>query len=488
MPSTTPPPAELRESDRNLVAALIRPHITENWPEEELVSVAADSLRLVRKIAHLYTDTSCVELCFDELEAEGRRKLIERFHKGVIEKFEHKDRRKELFKHLAACLNNHLKGILHRCRFTPKRMGRKVPPKGSGIEYNKSWKPEVSLDSPDASATLTMAASQTDVSDAILADMQELLTPLEFIVFRQLTEPNSAAMLDAWIEANRGRARKDQINVSTLNLATGLGMSRSLFDEIVLGVQSKYRKYINTNAEMVESAHHQAVAALERAFDIQIPRATDSKTVARVVTIAARANFDKITPDLADLVRSVGGRPPDVDTAGNPACYGVLWQKNHRVCLTCALYTQCQAESTACGLGEVSIGQSVLPGRAGVRTPSMAEKPATAAKPSVDKPTPSTTTMTPDEERLKTHMESGFRGANFDGERYYRDSARSADGKVKYIFWLGRRNDELRLRFCKPSDKVQAKLECVDRHYYLPTNLEWSEAEKLIEQHASASR
>ncbi len=477
--SMIPQAAELRESDRRFANALVSSYKTVEWDENELLSVIADALRLIRKISTKYTDQSCMELQFEELEAEGRKKFVERLQKGVLKTFDTRKRRGELFKHLTACLSNHLKGILFRCRFTPKRMGRSVPTKGNG-EYDRSWKPEVSLDDPEASSVMQRAASTGADNPIIDQDMQDLLTPVEFLVFKQLTEPNDGAMLEAWIDANRGRGKKEVVHVSQANMAAGLGLPLEVFLSVTTSVQTKFRKYMSLQSELIESDHHRAVAALEQAFDIQIPRSTDAKTVARTVTIAARANFDKMTPELDDLVRLAGGRPPVKDTAGNPTCYGALWQQNHRVCLQCALYSTCQVEANSAGLGDLHLAPNLLPGRASVRTAAVTSQNVEPAAVKIAAVTP----MNSAEDQLKTFMEQRFRGADFGTDRYYRNPSKKPGEKVKYIFWLGRKQGELRLRFCKPSDKLANKLDTVERYNYLPIGIEWDAAEKIIMQHS----
>jgi hypothetical protein len=54
--------------------------------------------------------------------------------------------RVELFSWLKCCANNHIRGIVHRCRFTVRRTGRRVPSKDSNVDWNRSFKPEVSLE------------------------------------------------------------------------------------------------------------------------------------------------------------------------------------------------------------------------------------------------------------------------------------------------------------------------------------------------------
>lgn len=480
--TSAPQAAELRETDRRFANALVSSFKTDEWNETELLSVIADALRLIRKISTKYTDTSCMELQFEELEAEGRKKFIERLQKGVLKTFSTRDRRGELFKHLAACLSNHLKGILFRCRFTPKRMGRKVPTKGNG-EYDRSWKPEVSLDDPEASSVMQRAASVGADNPLVDQDMQSLLTPVEFLVFKQLTEPNDGAMLEAWIDASRGRGKKENVHVSQINMAAGLGLPTEVFLAVTASVQTKFRKYMSLKSELIESDHHRAVAALEQAFDIQIPRSTDPKTVARVVTIAARANFEKMTPELGDLVRLAGGRPPVKDTVGNPTCFGALWQQNNRVCLQCALYSTCQVEANSAGLGELNLAPNLLPGRASIRTAAVTAHAPEAATAAATK-SAAVTPMNLREDQLKTFMEQRFRGADFGTDRYYRNSSKKPGEKVKYIFWLGRKQGELRLRFCKPSEKLAAKLDNVERYSYLPLTGDWDALEKLVMQHS----
>ena len=68
--------------------------------------------------------------------------------------------RVELFSWLKCCANNHIRGIVHRCRFTVRRTGRKVPSKDSKTEWNRSFKPEVSLEAASEDDHLNRAVER----------------------------------------------------------------------------------------------------------------------------------------------------------------------------------------------------------------------------------------------------------------------------------------------------------------------------------------
>ncbi len=68
--------------------------------------------------------------------------------------------RVELFSWLKCCANNHIRGIVHRCRFTVRRTGRKVPGKDSVVDWNRSFKPEVSLEAASEDDHLNRAVER----------------------------------------------------------------------------------------------------------------------------------------------------------------------------------------------------------------------------------------------------------------------------------------------------------------------------------------
>lgn len=68
--------------------------------------------------------------------------------------------RGDLFKWFKSCINNHIRGIVHRCRFTVRRTGRKVPPKDSKLDWNRSFKPEVSLEAASEDDHLNRAVER----------------------------------------------------------------------------------------------------------------------------------------------------------------------------------------------------------------------------------------------------------------------------------------------------------------------------------------
>jgi hypothetical protein len=87
-----------------------------------------DLERLIAKVARQYTDQSCPELNYDELVAEGRAKLATSCATNVSP-LKSIPTRSRFFALFAASLNNHVRSLVHKFRFTEKRTGVKPPPK-----------------------------------------------------------------------------------------------------------------------------------------------------------------------------------------------------------------------------------------------------------------------------------------------------------------------------------------------------------------------
>jgi len=525
--STTIPSPVVSEKDANLVRSLIRSFPVTAWPEAEVESILVDALRLIRSIATKYADPKRVELNFDDLESEGRTKLIKRLQgtartPSLLTQFtpsaesfsartpgvrwnssEHG--RLGMFKHLKSCLNNHIKGIVHRNCFTGKRTGRKTPSKeaiAKGAEYERNWRPEISLDDEDTRRAVERSAvpEASKIPD-ISADMKEVLTPVEFLVYTQLTSPNSHALALATLESFRNRHAGAYINlkITQEQMADGLGMDYETFKACVGRIKLKVSNYMN-QIDDVGTHSNAAITTLEGVFGVQIPRAMAPGTVRRLLTLVARDNYQKVTPEVETLLKMVGAKAPKKDDAGSLVCFGVLFQKNNRTCMSCGLNAQCQAEALNYDLGPIALSPKLFSMDALKRTAALTnERPAevptvapvtemVADEQAAPTSVVSAPTLSVRDEAIKSFLEANFKSAMFKGELYYRLQASRKGGKsVKYIFWLGQRPDVpgLSLRFCNPSDRIIKHLVKAARNtYYAPADMPIEQVSKLAHQHA----
>lgn len=474
-------------------------------------------------------------------------------------------RRVEFFKHLKSCLSNHIKGIVFRNVYTAKRVGRKAPLRrlkgfsdlhdkmqGSdayqdlvvkfaekfggdfgGADHEdafnflsrksedlvigkinefiakseRSWRPDVSFDDPDTSRAVEAAAHRETVGNwdqtqmfEFEADMETILLPAELAVYRQLASPNQHALALATLDAYRGRAVGEplDIRISREHMAVGVGLDLATFSALAEQVKEKINAYMHTD----ESGHQNAaISSLESIFGIQIPRAMPPAIVKRLLTLVARDNFTKVTPEVEDMLKLVGAKPPSFDGSGGLTCFGVLFQKNNRVCSVCGLRLQCETEAANYGLGTVVLSTKLFSERALARTAALSpEQPEPSAPLAVktepteetaevpaEKPTASGNTepLTVRDELIKSYLEGNFTPAPFKGHRYYRHNGVRKDGKIKHLFCLLNGKKGLTLRFCKPSAKLAKSLTAAERGTFeAPVDLPFEQLKKLINQHA----
>lgn len=383
------------------------------------------------------------------------------------------------------CVNNHIKGIVYRNVCTAKRTGRKIPAKDSmPADYDRSWHPDVSLNNPDISKSVELMASDPDGARSSLrtrefdADMHELLSPTEFLVYRQMTNPNSHAVSLALIDSYRGRKIESRVDIKITqdHLAVGLGLDRKTFSEVSEKIKTKVHSYMHTE----ESGHaNAAITTLETVFGVQIPRAMPAGVVRRLLTLVARDNHQKVTPEVESMLKSVGAKPPSFSQNGDMTCFGVLFQKNNRYCSVCGLRQSCEVEAANYDLGQVALSPKLFTEKALVRTvaatdeipvsttvsatvPDSAEvpeDPQTEAEPVSNAPASpaGSEPMSIQDEELKSYLEGNFKPAIYRDELYYQHKVRDGN-KLKSIFWLGRINGRLELRFCKASPKLAKHL------------------------------
>lgn len=481
--------------------------------------IREDCNGVVSSIARQYTDQTCVELHFEDLVAEGNRKISECIDKGVFERFA--GRRTELFKWLKTCVNNHVRGLVHRYRGTYKRTGMRPPAKGD-TSWGSRPKPEVSLDDPDMNIRLPQQEAKPSLASfpTIKADMRIILNPVEFLVFKQLVEPDDAALTYATQDSYRGRRGFVELRVTSEHMARGLGLSLEQFLAVQAQVQVKVKAYMS-DPSPTEVARNAAVTALERVFRLHIPRSVEPVVVRRLITLAARANPELVDDKVAALLEAAGAKVPKMDASGNLACFGVLYQRDHRICATCGLKESCAVEAANYGLGEVTLSPKLLGAKALVRIPTFTDSPPDAAKAQLPAPlapppgivallgmplaeTPledaaasrsrvyrKAVAQTQREDEIEAHLYDQFRPVMFAEDLYFRHRVSREDGKVRHCFWLGRVDGipggHWALRFCKPSEEIKERLFMHNVSFYLPPNCSINEAIKLIDQHADES-
>lgn len=396
--------------------------------------------------------------------------------------------RVDFFRYLKTALNNQARSRVQRYRFTLKRTGQKPPPRhaeGEAAEHHKTI--EMSLDDPDLGLQVgDMRVSDDDSErqfEELVEDWSANLTEFEKLVFRQLAKPNDLAACYATLDAALARAAKDKISVKIKHkhLALGLGLPEDLFAQTVLSIRTKITAMRNmTNAELEkQSRRNSLLAQLKTIFGLQIPASADDMLIRRLLTIAARDQYEKVAnnPQVAQMLEEIGAKVP-VMHGGTMACFGVLYDKRERRCGVCDYRASCATEASNFGLDKIRINRTLL-GANQMRIPIFLPSTGTASSVTVF-----------DEAEIVAYLEETFSRTVRNGDIYY--TYRFADwkettsrSKRPLLFCVGPKVKPLKLRFCNPSPELQKKLLNQENNWYLPEQVTAPQALALIDEHAS---
>ncbi len=465
-----------------------------------LDKMSGDIENVIASIAGRYTDQSCPQLNYQDLVSEGHVKLAELIDKGLIDKLPRNPNptRSEWFKFFKTVVNNHIKGLVHRYRGTLKRTGHRIPTKEERSDPTReSNKPiEISLDDPDAHLQL---GDQVDYEGTIdekelVEHVRSTLTSLEKLVFDQLLQPNAEAWFWAVYHSFHGR-RLDHVKVriKEADQARGLGMELEQFLSIQTSIQ---QKFMSARDEQIDVKYNAALTTLCGIFNLQVPDSIKPHrdTVARMLTMISRRESDKVTDEVAELLRMVGAKPPSKDSVSFEACFGVMFETGNRACNSCGVKETCRNESKTHGIdGTISYSPRLL-GSKVVRTPVLTGNftATSSVVPECALPAPEVTMVNDGEPESSKDRERDDEIEAFLSETFvrrpskdnvYLDYKESTNGKARYIFWIERKA-RLSLRFCNPSAGVRKQLVRVKNGFYLPDNISSDEAIKLINRHS----
>jgi hypothetical protein len=441
-----------------------------------------DIERLLASVAQRYSDRTTPHLHFDEIVAEGRLKLAELIDRGHLDQ---QPTRTAFFKFLKASVNNQARSRVQKYRYTEKRTGVKPPPRdqrnvcsspepdedGAAPEYHKNV--ELSLDDPDLNIQVPdEGCLHGGGMDEVLEDYESRLSEVEKLIFRQLAEPNELARCFATVDSyfNRKPGRVT-VKIKNHHLAQGIGLSPELFEEAVLSIRAKIKAYrsMNETEQQEQSRYNATVAQLKEVFGLQIPAVADEMLVRRLLTLAARDQYSKVNAQVAEMLEFVGARAPRIH-GDMLSCYGVLYQKNHRICNSCGLRFSCATEAANVGLSKIVISPKLLGARQ-MRIPAIlpAHNPTAMAAASSD------------DVQLITYLDEHFKKSTKKGKTYY---GHLESKSQKHLFCLGDKLVPLTLRFCTPSDELKKKLVCGSKVWSAPPDSTYEQLVALIEQHA----
>jgi len=485
------------------VFTVVRPrfsHIYGIFPTAEQPVILDDMMpdinRLIHSVSLRYTDKTSAYLAYDEMVGEARLKLAELIDRGELVR---QPTRGHFFKFFKAALQNNARSRVQKYRFTEKRTGVKPPPREQRVyatkheddehighdhvvltpEHHKNI--ELSLDDEELNLQVSDPLDIGSETNEIIEDWNMLLTAVEQLVFKQMTEPNELAHVYAQLDAYyRKTCSKVVIRLKDPHLALGLGMTPELFAEAVLNIRQKIQVYRNmTDIERARINRYSAtLASLKQLFGLQIPPSTDEMVIRRLLTIAARDQYSKVNQQVAEMLETCGAKVPRLHQNDQLSCYGVLFQKNNRYCNHCGLRESCSIEASNVGLGEIAL-IALSPRLLGARQTRV---PAIFP---VESDTRLEIVGTSDEAEIVTYLDETFVRTNRRNEIYYtqKDATRRS-----FLFCIEEKTEApFRLRFCNPSDDLKQRLRGFKRSWYAPDTATVQDIIALIDQHAKES-
>lgn len=479
-----------------------------------------DIQKVIATVAKTYCDTTSPHLQFDDLTSEGNVKLAELLTKNQLDR---QTSRYDFFRYFKATVNNHIKSRVQKYRFTEKRTGQKPPPReqrfkpaaevedtedGEHSEHKHAVEQEpvaykknvdLSLDDPDSGLQVSDTHDQTETEEqditwgfsSVSSDYAYDFSPVEKLVFHEMIAPGAHARcyaeMDAMRKSNKGKV---SIKIKFTHMAQAIGISDELFEEAVLSIRTKTKAHcMLTEDEQVNKSRNSAtIAQLKQVFGLQIPSDIDNMVVRRMLTMAARDQFDKLNQDLKEMLCEVGAKVPHLIGGNKIACYGVLFQKNCRVCNSCDLKHSCSVEANNLGLVDLVFNPKLLGARQ-TRVPSFLPRIAGETKPvNVSDPAAETeellTSVNPSNEAsdIIAHLNSTFQVADRIGQVFYYHNI-GEEKKRRYLFCVERVNP-LCLRFCKPSSSLKKRLIGKQKTWFASETATMEELMSLIEQHS----
>lgn len=463
------PPAAIK-----MAAPPMVPAPTEQ-PELRLEDMWPDIQRLAASVAAQYTDKSCVFLHTDELESEAKVALVNVLEKNWIDRAA---TRAEFFRILKTAICNRMRSLVQQYRYTQKRTGIKPPPKHERHLHFESCKPnEISLDDPDSHLQVSEEEQGQGLHEDDY-DTKELMREIkarcnwfERAVFEQMIEADLDALVMARLAAIRGQkgieAKIDIKHEHIIQAAQRNKITQEQWDSAVLHIQEVTENLKDMNPD--QQVYEVAVEALAELFKVQVPKSIPPMIVRRLFTIAARDNWQKVTPEVEEMLNQVGAIVPKFDK-DSMRCYGVLFLKGHRICDACGVKVGCSAKAQNVGLGEITIHHKLLGAK--MRRPYVvASSPASS---------PLITSSMRDME-IVDYLGRNFKRVTHGGELYFQPQG--FNDKEKLLFGVGASTIPLRLRFCNPSPTLRKKLIYRNKCYYASEAAGSEEVIKLIEEH-----
>ena len=452
-----------------------------------------DINRLMHSVAARFSDQTTPQLQQDELLGQARLKLSEIITNGQVES---QATRECFFKFFKTALNNQACSLVQKYRFTEKRTGVKPPPRKSRVynsakpkdeeEEDETQVPEhhknVELSLDDAELNLQVpdpgGCDEDAAYDEAAKEYMVLLTEQERFIFQHMAHTTILASYLAEMDARRGKpvGKPFRIRITHEHIKEAAGVKDGWsFEDYVLSIRQKISVYrAMSDAERHQLARRGALLAqLNEVFGLQIPPETDDMLVRRILTIAARDQFQKVkeNPQVAEMLEEIGAKVPRLQGNNQLGCYGVLYQRNSRICLKCDLRKSCSVEAANVGLGNIVLSPRLLGSRQ-TRTPVVLPRME-------DEPLP---VMTPEELDWMGYMDETFAKMKKRDGCYFTFNPEE-DRERRPLFFISS-TPPYRLRFINPSEALKDRLEFYRRSWYPPERSSNADICALVDRHA----
>lgn len=463
--------------------------------------IVGDIDRLIKSIITNKTDHSNINLHFDEMYGELMLKLAQLLNRQDL----FFDDRKKFFGFLKVALVRHKNTLIQRYAFTMKRTG--IKPKDQEDDMNHAQLDEHEArnphdDDPHKTVKIELDDDEHGVSNFFgvesgreaIETMEVLnqfieahLTPLEALVIRQELEPNDASYVYAYVEHSDGDKGTGKFKIRDLHKAQGVGMELNAYKKVLTRVRTKMEPLFKEGKTMNEQNEQQqtrlAELALCEIFNIQVPSHVDPIIKRRAFTIAARDNFDKVDSEVSILLERVGAYVPKKH-GDTMACFGVLWEANHRSCTLCALEESCKTNASNVGMDQPGFHlDKRLLGTKATKTPMILPKiePAQDGEKPVRIAALTVLSASDRDEEVMSFLNETMVPTLHEGEIFYR----LPDKAGKRIFCVGQPERLMKLRFCNPSDKLKNELISFGKGpmWTVPDDMELSDVKTLMNEH-----
>lgn len=432
--------------------------------------IYSDCQHVIDNVARTYTDVTCPELQFEELQAEGRKRLAILIDKGYLERTKN---RHDFFRCFATVLKRAVCSLVQRHRFTEKRTGVKPPPRGQRFDSENRLKTvEVHVDDPDCNIQVADTHEQVDSPSEfaeLLEEFSQPLSALEKLVLNQLVHPNELAWAHCFVESRRGRHANAAIKLKLkhADYAYGLGIQEQLFSDCVLSIQKKITQLrrMSTEQQQARVRYHAALTQLAKVFNLQIPP-VDDIVIRRMLTLAARDQIEKVSDDVKALLQEVGAVVPvKMGKDRILSCFGVLFSRVSPRCASCGIKKPCEVKARSVGLTEITPSPELI-GYRNIRIPVV----------SSDEPPEDT----PREMEIMAYLDENFERGTPRGHLSFRHR-----DTLRWIVQVDRGlKNQFLVKFIAPSEGLGQKLVNYGKAQVADLDASAADVIALIDQHA----